>query len=163
MRHAMGLSLIPIQIPICNKGVKSPISSYLLLDFLILSTLFLTSPFLTSAFYSGDKFFSRAIFLNQNSLHIALNASFPDTSHLDILSLMIVTFETVRAIRRLDPFTVQTGVSNYPTACHLPAIASSGESGGWDQIPDPSDLKNNRGCVRSFGPGFSPANRHRNG
>jgi hypothetical protein len=36
-------------------------------------------------------------------LHVALNASFPDTSHLDILSLMIVTFETARAIRRLDP------------------------------------------------------------
>ena len=48
------------------QGVKSPISSYLLLDFLILSTLFLTSLFLTSAFYSGDKTFSRAIFLNQN-------------------------------------------------------------------------------------------------
>jgi len=30
----------------------------------------------------------------------------------------------------------------------------------WDQTPDRSDLKNNIGCVRSFGPGFDRANHH---
>jgi len=48
------------------QGVKSPISSYLLLDFLILSTLFLTFLFLTSDFYSRDKTFSRPTFFIQN-------------------------------------------------------------------------------------------------
>ena len=55
----------------------------------------------------------------------------------------------------------------------IPEDFRSGEAGGsktirsglvlpWDQTPDRSDLKNNTGCVQSFGPESDRANRLRN-
>ena len=45
------------------------------------------------------------------------------------------------------PVKRQTGVSNYPTACHLPAIASSGES----VHPESFDVEAKLGCGPEIG------------